>query len=118
MPPSPPLRLRYTRVAHWPPLAWLARCTASGREIDVLHGDLVEVAHDWFCEAAWTGEYEAAGFDKSEVVFGSGARVRGGRVTFVSSASTVDRLHSLELPDGAWVSNSLACLLEIGRAHV
>src|SRR2546430_1791189 len=95
MPPSPPLRLRYTRVAHWPPLAWLARCTVSGREIEVLHGDLVEVAHDWFCEAAWTGEYDAADFDKTEVVFGSGARVRGDRVTFVSSASTVDRLHSL-----------------------
>ncbi len=118
MPPSPPLRLRYTRVAHWPPLAWLARCTVSGREIDVLHGDLVEVAHDWFCEAAWTGEYEAADFDKSDVVFGSGARVRGDRVTFVSSASTVDRLHTLELPDGAWVSNSLACLLASARAGV
>src|SRR5437763_1625484 len=118
MPPPPPLRLRYTRVAHWPPLAWLARCTASDREIEVLHGERVEVAHDWFCEAAWTGEYESADFDKSDVVFGSGARVRGDRVTFVSSSSTVDRLHALELPDGVWLSNSLVCLLASARAEV
>jgi len=113
-----PLRLRCTRIADWPPLAWLARCTASDREIDVLHGDRVEVAHDWFCEAAWTGDYQAADFDKSEVVLGSGGRIRGGRATFVSSASTVDRLHSLELSDGVWVSNSLACLLASARARV
>jgi hypothetical protein len=112
------LRLRYARVADWPPLAWLARCTASAREIEVLHGDLVEVTPDWFCEAVWTGDYEAADFDKSDVVFGSGARVRGERATFVSASSTVDRLHALELSDGAWVSNSLACLLATARAGV
>jgi len=113
-----PLRLRYTRVAHWPPLAWLARCTVSAPEIEVLHGDLVEVTPDWFCEATWAGDYEAADFDKSDVVVGSGARVRGDRATFVSSSSTVDRLHALDLSDGAWVSNSLACLLASARTGV
>jgi len=112
------LRLRYAPVADWPPLAWLARCTASDRVIEVLHGDRVEVTPDWFCEAVWTGDYEAADFDKSDVVFGSGARVRGERATFVSASSTVDRLHALELSDGAWVSNSLACLLATARAGV
>ena len=113
-----PLRLRFTRVAAWPPLAWLARCTTAGREIEVLHGDGVEVAPDWFCEAAWTGDYEAAEFDKSDVVFGSGARVRGDRAIFVSSSSTVDRLHTLDLSDATWVSNSLACLLAAAQAGV
>jgi hypothetical protein len=32
-------------------------------------------------------------------------------VTFVSAASTVDRLHSLQVGEQVWVSNSLSCLL-------
>src|SRR5205085_8041674 len=36
-----PLRLRCTRIADWPPLAWLARCPPSDREIDGLPGDPV-----------------------------------------------------------------------------
>lgn len=113
-----PLQFRYTRIADWPPLAWLARCTTVERGIDVFHGDDVEVTPDWFCEAIWTGSYDAGDFDRTDVVFGSGGRIRGNRATFVSSASTVDRLQALDLPDGRWVSNSLACLLTATAATV
>jgi len=113
-----PVHFQYTRIADWPPLAWLARCLPFERAIEVFHGDRVEITPDWFCEAIWAGPYDAGAFDRTDVVFGSGCRIRGARATFVSSASTVDRLQTLETPDGIWVSNSLACLLAVARATV
>lgn len=112
------LQFRYTRIADWPPLAWLARCTSGERSIDVFHGDRVEVTPDWFCEAIWTGPYDAGDLDRTDAVFGSGGRIRPHGATFVSSASTVDRLQTLGTPDGVWVSNSLACLLAASGATV
>ena len=112
------MQFRYTQIADWPPLAWLARCVPFEPVIEVFHGGLVDVTPDWFCEAIWMGPYDAGDFDRTDVVFGSGCRRRGARATFVSSASTVDRLQTLEAPDGTWVSNSLACLLAAARATV
>lgn len=104
--------LVFTVIADWPSLAWLARADARTGEVSVLHGPRVETADDWFCEAAWDGEYERGDFDRTDIVAGSGGRLRDGAMTFVASGSTVDRLHSLEGGDGiVWVSNSLACLL-------
>src|SRR5205814_5404935 len=74
-------------------------------------GPDVETTPDGFSEAVWDGEFARAGFDETDLVFGSGARRRGGGVTFVSSGSTVDRLHSHEAAGRGCVVNSLACLL-------
>jgi len=112
------LRFRYQGVADWPPLAWLARCSRHESEITIYHGDGVDTAPGWFCEAVWAGRYDAGDFDRTDVVFGSGGRTREDRATFVSSASTVDRVHALETASGAWVSNSLACLIAATRASV
>ena len=112
------LRFRYQAVKDWPPLAWLARCSRHEPEIEVYHGAGVDTAPGWFCEAVWDGRYEAGDFDRTDVVFGSGGRMRNDRATFVSSASTVDRVHALETARGAWVSNSLACLTAATRASV
>lgn len=105
------MRFEYVPVPEWPSLAWLARCRAPGAPVTVFHGGRVETAGEWFCEAAWAGDYEAGDFDRTDIVAGSGGRLRDGEVVFVSPGSTVDRLHSLEVEDGAWVSNSLPCLL-------
>lgn len=105
------MRLRYTSMADWPPLAWLARCRRDEPTIDVFHGPRVEIAADWFCEAVWDGSFADGAFDRTDLVFGSGARVRDGHTCFVSSGSTVDRLQSLDAADASWVSNSLPCLL-------
>ena len=105
------MRFRYTSMADWPPLAWLARCRRDQPTIDVFHGPRVEIAADWFCEAVWDGSFVEGDFDRTDLVFGSGARVRGDRACFVSSGSTVDRLQSLDARDASWVSNSLPCLL-------
>ena len=66
---------------------------------------------DWFCEAVWEGPFSDGGFDETDIVFGSGVRIRGDRVVFVASGIHIDRLLSVDTPDGVLVSNSLACLL-------
>ena len=105
------MRFAYALMRDWPPLAWLARCSPTRPVVDVFHGPGVERTAEWFCEAVWAGAYETGGFDHTDVVFGSGGRLRNSTATFVSSGTTVDRLQSLETTDATWVSNSLPCLL-------
>lgn len=109
------MNLRYVCIGKWPPNAWLAFCPVDGDMIVVHHGRRVENAGEWFCEAVWDGPFEDADFDTTDIVFGSGGRVRGGKITFVCSASTVDRLQYALTPRGLFVSNSLACLLAAGK---
>ena len=106
----------YIPVPQWPPLAWLARCYRANSRVTVFHGIQVETADEWFCEAVWAGDYESGSFDQTDIVAGSGVRLRDATAVFVSSGSTVDRLHSLQVEDGAWLSNSLSCLLAAVQA--
>ena len=112
------MRLRFLPADGWPPLAWLALCVPGNEEVVVRHGHRVERHDDWFCEAVWDGAFEAGGFHRTDVVFGSGGRRDGGAIAFVSAGTTVDRLHTLEAPEGVLVSNSLACLLAAADATV
>ena len=112
------MSLRFSRVESLPSLAWLARCRPGSDVVDVLHGAGVEIASDWFCEAVWDGPYGEGDFDRTDVVFGSGGRIRGGTLTFVSSGATVDRLQTLTTNGEVLVSNSLACLLAAADAGV
>ena len=116
------IRLRYQPAPDWPPLAWLARLPGTahqpGTEAEVLvtHGRAVETRDDWFGEIVWAGDLDAAGFDQTEVVFGTGARLRGQasgkqELIFVPPATMTDRIQSIESGGYCWVSNSLACLL-------
>jgi hypothetical protein len=106
-----PTRFRYVEHTAWPPLAWLAKATVGCTEVEVRHGNMVETADDWFCEAVWDGPFEAGDFDQTDLIFGSGARRRSTTARFISCGSTCDRLQSLQLSDSIWISNSLACLL-------
>ncbi|MGH7528981.1 MAG: hypothetical protein ACREMN_01220 [Gemmatimonadales bacterium] len=106
-----PMRFDCRRVDVWPPLAWLARCRSGADTVEVQHGARVEVAPRWFCEAVWDGPYAAGDFDRTDLVCGSGGRLRDGAVTFVSAGNTVDRLQLLSRDGEHWISNSLACLL-------
>jgi len=105
------MRFSFRHIDRWPPLAWLARCLKGSDTCQVQHGDRVEIRRDWFCEAVWPDEFENGGFDRTDLVAGSGARIRDDRVIFVSSGNTVDRLLWLDTPNEAFVSNSLACLI-------
>ncbi|WP_119460670.1 hypothetical protein [Rhodospirillaceae bacterium SYSU D60014] len=105
------MRFRFDPVPHWPPNAWLARCETGADEVVVRHGNRVETTDDWFCEAAWPGPYEQGDFDRTDIVAGTGGRLRDGAVTFVSPDSTVDRLQFSRAENIVHVSNSLVCLI-------
>ena len=102
------IQLRFTHVFGWPALAWVAQC--SNTEVVLAHGSRVETAQNWFAEAVWPGPFGDGDFDQTDLVFGSGGRVSGGTVTFVSSGSTVDRLVSFHAGKHVYVSNSLVAL--------
>jgi hypothetical protein len=110
------MQIVFTPVPDWPRLAWLARCERN--RVTVYHGSQVETADTWFAEAAWVGDFGSGDFDETDIVAGSGGRLRGNRITFVSAGSTVDRLQSFETPGGVFVSNSLACLLAAANAEI
>lgn len=105
------MRLAYTLMPEWPPLAWLAVCERRATEVRVLHGRGVETTDEWFGEVAWAGEHQAGDFDRTDLVAGSGGRRRNGRIIFVSAGATVERLHSLTCGEKTWLSNSLPCVL-------
>ena len=105
------MQFEYECVTSWPPLAWLAKVPQGSYLCRVRHGRRVETRPDWFCEAVWPGDFDAGDFDETDLVAGSGARIRQGRIRFVSSGNTVDRLLWVSTAGSLWVSNSLACLL-------
>jgi hypothetical protein len=97
----------------WPPLSWVARIRKGGQEVEVTHGPRVETNPNWICEAAWAGSFSEGDFDQTDLISGTGIRLRDGKAVFVSSGSTVDRIVSCETGDGIHVSNSLIGLAAV-----
>src|SRR3954469_6526077 len=112
------MHFRFQLAESWPALAWLARCDRQSDVVDVIHGARVEVTRHWFCEAVWDRPFAAGDFDQTDLVFGSGARLRDGSVTFVSAGSTVDRLQYLQAGPLTLISNSLPCLMAAADGQV
>lgn len=106
-------RFRYALCSQWPPLAWVARMCRGAPTISVYHGSRVELADDWFCEAVWDGPFADGSIDRTDIVAGTGARLREGKLTFVSSGTTVDRLQWVDRDGQILVSNSLVGLLRL-----
>jgi hypothetical protein len=84
----------------------------------VLHGGAVECRDEWIFEGVWDGEFESGNFDQSELVFGSGVRVRGDSIICVGSSSTLDRLWVLEFGGAWWVANTLPGALAASGATI
>jgi hypothetical protein len=105
--------LDYKPMPNWPVLSWLAVCETGTDRVLVFHGQDVETQPYWFCEAIWDGAYSDGNLDQTDLIFGSGARCRADRITFVSSGATIDRLQFLQRDPLVLVSNSLGCLLTI-----
>jgi hypothetical protein len=77
---------------------------------------MVETADEWVAEAVWAGDFSSGDFDRTDLVFGSGIRLRGDDVVFVSPGSTLDRLCYCRQDDAWLVSNSLPALLAVAGA--
>lgn len=110
------MRFEYLQERGWPVQAWLAECHPD--HVVIRHGRRVETRDDWFCEAVWDGAFDRGDFDLTDIVAGSGGRLRDGHAVFVPTGSTTDRLHSISLTAAPGqrrgrilVSNSLPCLL-------
>ncbi len=108
----------YHLNTRWPSLAWLAVCELREGTVQVSHGPGVECHRGWFCEAVWDAPFKEGDFDRTDLVFGSGARCRDESIVFVSAGSTVDRLHYSARGERVLVSNSLPCLLEAINAKL
>lgn len=105
------MKFHYEVVNEWPYFAWLATISES-HQVLVRHGSEVETNDAFFCEAVWDGEFVQGNFDGTDIVFGSGARIRENKITFVTSCATLDRLqHCITSDNTIVISNSLVCLL-------
>lgn len=94
-----------------PALAWIAEVGIGSRVIQVQVGHLVEHGPEFVCEAVWDGPFSRFDFDKTDLVFGSGLRLREGNVVFVSPGPILDRLWHVQKDSTLYVSNSLPLLL-------
>jgi hypothetical protein len=110
---SPRKRLICQEVPGWPKLAWVAVSKLGSDAVSVLHGPCVETNPDWCVEAVWAGDFSEGGFDLTDVIVGTGIRIRGDKVLFVSSGDTLNRLHHFEDDETIYVSNSLPALMAI-----
>ena len=112
------MRIEPVCVPDWAGLAWVARFVAGQDALAVYHGPRVEVGTDWLAEAVWCGEFGPGEFDRTDLVYGSGLRVRPDGVHVVSSATGVDRLWFSE-HEGTWhASNSLPAMLATSGASL
>lgn len=112
------MQIQNHEISNWPSLAWICKLTLNNQSIELFHGSEVEIRDGWFCEAVWDGNFSEGNFDQTDIISGSGGRIRDDHLKFVSSGSTLDRLQQLQIYDQIWVSNSLPCLLAMTQATV
>ena len=74
---------------------------------------MVETSSDWIVEAVWDGDFSEGDFDKTDLVFGTGIRVRDDQLIFVSAGTVFDRLWHVRVNNTWHVSNSLPGLLAV-----
>ena len=79
-------------IREWPKLTWVAELRQGCETVSARHGPCVEVGEDYCVEAVWAGEFGAADFDRTDLVFGTGVRLRDEGVVFVASGTTTDLL--------------------------
>ena len=107
--------LSFIEIADWPKLSWVSIVKRNSKIISLLHGSYVETHSSWCVEAVWDGEFSNGDFDQTDLVFGTGVRVRGDQVFFISSGGTLNRLHWYQDSNALFVSNSLSALLAVAN---
>lgn len=107
--------LEFVAIPQWPKLSWVAVMKHGVRPIRIFHGPCVEVNPQWCAEAAWVGNFTDGDFDRTDLVVGTGVRLRADDVLFVSSGDTLNRLFWHRGRDRQIVSNSLPALLAVAN---
>ena len=110
--------LCYKLIPGWPNLAWVASMNLETAQIVVNHGPAVETTPYWCAEMVWNLSFEQGDFDRTDVVLGSGVRVRSNRVTFVSASDMLNRIQYMKYGDQLVVSNSISALLATVNADL
>lgn len=77
-------------IPGWPKLAWVALCRRNYEKVIVYHGPCVEIRDDWCVEGVWDGDFDAGGFDRTDLMFGTGLHARGDSIVFVTPSTTLD----------------------------
>jgi hypothetical protein len=98
-----------------PKLVWLAECRNGKNEVVVYHGNYVEAGNDFCVSATWNGDFKLGDFDKTDIIAGTGIRLRNEKIIFVSPANTLDRVVYVETESGFVVSNSLPALFSFSE---
>jgi len=86
--------------------------------VELYHGPFVEVRDQWCVEGVWPASFAEGDFDKADLFFGSGLRIRDNQIVVVSSHSTFSRILRLERSNEIILSNSLPALLAISGANL
>lgn len=97
-------------LSNLPPLAWLAICNNVKRDITVFHGERVEIGDDYCVAAVWDGDFKKADFDKTDIIAGTGIRLRNETAVFVTPGNPLDRIAYYTTGYGFLVSNSLPAI--------
>lgn len=107
------MNLRFFRKDEWPKLSWVATCAQGEDTVDISHGPMVECGGNWLLEGVWDGDYDSGDFDLTDTIFGTGIRLREEMVTFVSSATGIDRLWYCRIDQFFYIANTLPGLLSV-----
>ena len=110
--------LEYTPNPQMPKLGWLAWVDQNARRVRVEHGLAVECRPEWMVEGIWDGDFTKGEFHQSQNFFGSGLRLVGDTVHFVTCSTSSDRLLYCPLDQGYIFSNSLVLLLAATGARL
>lgn len=99
-----------------PPLAWLAE--VSENRVRLWCGERVEVRENGFFEGCWADDFANFNFDAVPNVFGSGGKVSGDTVLFVTPSHTLEGLYVLDKGGRIIVSNSLPFLINVENVEL
>lgn len=106
------MKLSFECIEALPRLAWCAKISRHQEKIKIWHGPWVETRATFFCEGAWSGEFESGDFDEC-VLMGSGGKLSGNHFRVTCPHHTLEPISLARFRDAIFVSNSTAFLLAI-----
>ncbi len=106
----------YQCIRELPKLTWLAQVDRSTGKVTAYCGSKVEQHPDFLVAGVWDAPFVEAGFDVSDVFYGTGAKLKDNGVMFVTPSHSMERLLLYENKERITVSNSFPFLLEFIHA--